>query len=64
MVSRSGQKEGGEGARLQLGGVAAFSGWVAYLMVRLSRSGLQAAIRRESRTRLVLLTVAASIRRS
>jgi hypothetical protein len=37
MVSRSGEKEGGEGARvgyrLQLGGFAAYSGLVAYLMV-------------------------------
>jgi Kef-type K+ transport system membrane component KefB len=37
MVSRSGQKEGGEGTqvgyRLQLGGFAAYSGLVAYLMV-------------------------------
>jgi hypothetical protein len=37
MVSRSGQKEGGEGAsvgyRLQLGGFAAYSGLVAHLMV-------------------------------
>jgi hypothetical protein len=37
MVWRSGQKEGGEGARvayrLQLGGFAAYSGLVAYLMV-------------------------------